>query len=118
VAPSGSTLRIVVEHDNTSVVLHVVDEGPGLDGEQRARAFDRFWQADGGNRGSGLGLAIIRRLAAASGARVELRSAPGGGIDATATFRTPARPAAGRHPPPTAPLKVEHDVASTRGASG
>jgi signal transduction histidine kinase len=117
VAPPGSTLRIVVEHDNTGVVLHVIDEGPGLDDEQRARAFDRFWQADGGDRGSGLGLAIIRRLAAAGGARVELRSAPGGGIDATATFRAATRPAAGRHPPPTPRAAVEHDGASTRGAS-
>ena len=25
--------------------LHVVDEGPGLDAEQRERAFDRFWRA-------------------------------------------------------------------------
>jgi signal transduction histidine kinase len=92
VAPDGSTLRVVVEHDDSSVVLHVIDQGPGLDAEQRAQAFDRFWQAGGAPTGSGLGLAIIRQLATASGGRVELRPAPTGGIDAVATFPTAATP--------------------------
>jgi signal transduction histidine kinase len=87
VAPAGSTLRITVEPDPSGVALHVVDEGPGLADDQRARAFDRFWQAGGGPGGTGLGLAISHRLATASGARVELRRAPGGGVDAVATFR-------------------------------
>jgi len=68
----------------------VVDQGPGLSDEQRARAFDRFWQAGSGHGGTGLGLAIINRLATASGARVELRRAEGGGIDAVASFRAAA----------------------------
>jgi signal transduction histidine kinase len=86
VAPTGSTLRVAVERDDSSVVLHVVDQGPGLDDDQRARAFDRFWQAGGARTGSGLGLAIIRQLATASGGHVELRPASTGGIDAVATF--------------------------------
>ena len=95
VAPAGSTLRITVEPDRTGVALHVVDEGPGLSDEQRARAFDRFWRAGSGHSGTGLGLAITYRLAAACGARVELRRAPSGGIDAVATFRAaPQAPAA------------------------
>jgi len=101
VAPAGSTLRIRVVPDRTGVDLHVVDEGPGLSDEQRARAFDRFWQAGSGHEGTGLGLAIINRLATASGAQVELRRAESGGIDAVATFRAApgpvsAGPAVGR----------------------
>jgi signal transduction histidine kinase len=97
VAPAGSTLRISVAADRARVELHVVDEGPGLSDEQRARAFDRFWQAGGQTGrdqtgGTGLGLAITQRLATASGAKVELRRAPGGGIDAVASFH----PATGR----------------------
>ena len=90
VAPAGSTLRISVVPDGRGVTLHVVDGGPGLSDEQRARAFDRFWQAGSGHGGTGLGLAIINRLATASGARVELRRAEGGGIDAVASFRAAA----------------------------
>jgi signal transduction histidine kinase len=103
VAPAGSTLRIGVVPDRSGVALHVVDEGPGLSDEQRARAFDRFWQAGSGREGTGLGLAIINRLATASGAQVELRRAGSGGIDAVATFRAAPAPAgagsaAGRAP--------------------
>jgi signal transduction histidine kinase len=88
VSPPGSTLRLAVETTDAAVTLHVVDAGPGLTTEQRARAFDRFWQAPGTRTGSGLGLAITHQLATASGGSVELRRAAGGGIDATATFPT------------------------------
>lgn len=106
VSPPGSTLRLAVEAGDAVVTVHVVDQGPGLTAEQRARAFDRLWQAPGARSGSGLGLAITRQLATASGGRVDLRPGPGGGIDATATFlvaRTPAVPTrphrSGAHPP-------------------
>ena len=68
---------------------HLRDCGPGLDAEQRRRAFDRFWRADHTARaeygGSGLGLAIVARLAAVDGGRARLDDAPGGGLDAVVT---------------------------------
>ena len=69
------------------VELHVVDTGPGLSAEERARAFDRFWRGRARGRGSGLGLAIVRRLSAADGGQAELREAPGGGVDAVVRLR-------------------------------
>ncbi len=121
VAPAGSTLRITVAADRAGVELHVVDEGPGLTDEQRAHAFDRFWQAGGGQGwggqggGTGLGLAITHRLATASGARVELRRAPTGGIDAVASFHAaPGRDgSAGRY---TTTGRVAAPRASSLGA--
>lgn len=68
------------------VELTVRDEGPGLDEQQRSRAFDRFWRGRGGE-GSGLGLAIVRALVEADGGEVELAPAPGGGLDAIVRFR-------------------------------
>ena len=56
--------------------LHVVDEGPGLTTDERARAFDRFWRA-GTGAGSGLGLAIATRLVEVDGGTIELRDARG-----------------------------------------
>ena len=67
--------------------LHLSDEGPGLSPEQRKRAFDRFWRAGSGAGGSGLGLAIVRQLVAADEGEVELREAPGGGVDAVVRLR-------------------------------
>jgi signal transduction histidine kinase len=117
VAPAGSTLRIGVVPDRTGVVLHVVDEGPGLSDEQRARAFDRFWQAGSGHEGTGLGLAIINRLATASGAQVELRGAEGGGIDAVATFRAAPGPA-GPGPAGPGPAGARATAGSAPGPAG
>jgi signal transduction histidine kinase len=102
VAPDRSTLRITVQHGRHDVELHVIDEGPGLSDEQRARAFDRFWRAGNGRGGTGLGLAITQRLATASGAQVALRRARSGGIDAVASFRAAPRPATTRQPAPAA----------------
>ena len=101
-SPPGSRLRLFARPspDGRWVELHVVDQGPGLDPEQRRRAFDRFWRTstapDGAVTairpslgGSGLGLAIVARLVAADGGRVELREAPGGGVDAVVSYPAP-----------------------------
>ncbi len=90
VSPAGSSLRLVVRAVDGSVELHVVDEGDGLPPEERERAFERFWRAEGAPvGGSGLGLAIVHQLATVGGGSAELREAPGGGIDAVVTLRSP-----------------------------
>ncbi len=89
VAPEGSTIRLVAQASSAGagVEVHVIDHGPGLDPEQRRRAFDRFWRAaDAPPGGTGLGLAIVAQLAQASGGTAELRAAEGGGIDAVVSL--------------------------------
>jgi len=70
-----------------SVVLEVMDHGPGLTPEQASRVFERFYRADQarGRRtgGSGLGLAIVAALVAAHDGTVSVDTGPGRG----ATFR-------------------------------
>lgn len=84
----------------------VADTGPGLSGEQQARLFRRFEQADGPRTtsrygGSGLGLAISQELAAAMDGRIDVESEPGHGtrfiVDlplASVTLPEEARPLA------------------------
>jgi signal transduction histidine kinase len=89
-SPDGGTIRLRagVVHPSTAE-LHVVDEGEGLDDEERVHAFDRFWRAahQGGRLGgSGLGLAIVQKLVRADGGQVELRPASPGGVDAVVTY--------------------------------
>lgn len=78
--------------------VEVRDHGPGLDAEQRERAFDRFWRGDEGRSrpgGSGLGLAIARDVARAHGGEVGLEEA-GPGLRAVLRLPTLNEPSAGR----------------------
>ena len=76
-APEGTTVTVTARTAGPLAELHVLDDGPGMTAEQRARAFDRFWRAGSGHGGSGLGLAIVRRLVEADEGEVELAEAPG-----------------------------------------
>ena len=74
----------------------------GRDETQRRRAFDRFWRAGTTDHdGFGLGLPIVQRLMTASGGTVDLRDAPGGGLDAVIRL-PPARPDVRPHDEPAA----------------
>ncbi len=88
-------------------VLEVADAGPGLDGGQAARVFERLYRADPSRvrsaGGAGLGLAIVAAIVTAHRGRVELRTAPGEGaafrviLPVSAAPETePAAPATGR----------------------
>lgn len=79
--------------------IDVLDDGDGLDEEDRAHAFDRFWRANGTNRhngGSGLGLAIVAAVATAHGGevRTEVGDARMGGAHFVVTL--PTRPPSDR----------------------
>lgn len=94
VSSAGGTVTLSCGSVAGGVEVHVVDEGPGMREDERARAFDRFWTTpSSGPRlgGSGLGLPIARRLARVDGGDLELREAPGGGIDAVLRLPTSAR---------------------------
>ncbi len=82
VSPSGSKVVVEAHGVDDAVELHVTDGGPGMTREQRRRAFDRFWRAGPPGTGTGLGLAVVHRLVTADGGTIELREAPGGGLDA------------------------------------
>lgn len=88
--PPGRSVTVAARRAGADVEIHVVDQGRGMGPEERRHAFDRFWRgaASHPGTGSGLGLAIVRQLARASGADVELREAPHGGVDAVVRAAT------------------------------
>jgi signal transduction histidine kinase len=92
VSPAGSAIRVTAGSAGGAVELRVLDSGPGMTPEQRARAFDRFWSGRAGEGGTGLGLAIVQRLVQADGGDVELREAPDGGLEALVRLRPAAQP--------------------------
>jgi two-component system OmpR family sensor kinase len=70
----AGAVTVAVAEAGGRATITVRDEGPGLDAEAAAHAFERFWRGPGARAdGSGLGLAIVRAVAERHGgsARVE-----------------------------------------------
>jgi two-component system OmpR family sensor kinase len=93
-SPPHARVTVSVEADPSDdgvLVLRVADEGPGMDPDDAARAFERFYRADSSRTrsagGTGLGLSIVASLVAAHGGSVELDTRPGAGV--TVTVRLP-----------------------------
>ncbi len=66
------------------VVVHVVDQGPGIAAAEQERIFEPFYRgrggrSPGGHGGSGLGLAIVKGFVEANGGTIAVRSLPGQG---------------------------------------
>ncbi len=73
--------------DGALVELTVLDHGPGIPEEDRARIFEEFVQLGAGPaEGTGLGLPISRRLAQLLGGDIALASTPGDGSRFTVTL--------------------------------
>jgi two-component system, OmpR family, sensor histidine kinase QseC len=87
-APREAAIMVRVQRERDGVVLDVEDGGPGLADAELARLGERFYRMPGSAApGSGLGWSIVRRIAAAHGARVDVRrSVRLGGLAVTVTF--------------------------------
>ena len=96
--PAGSPVEVRVFTAGEEAVLEVEDHGPGLDPEEAAKVFDRFYRADPSRTrssgGAGLGLAIVAAIVYAHRGTVAVRTAPGQG----ATFRVALPLAAATQP--------------------
>ena len=71
--PAGSTVSLRAWREAGFLQLQVIDEGPGIPPEARARIFDKFFRAQGTDRrlaGTGLGLAVCRGFVEAMGGRI------------------------------------------------
>jgi two-component system phosphate regulon sensor histidine kinase PhoR len=82
-SPDGSPIELTAHGDERTVVFRVSDRGIGVRPEHVERAFDRFWQAESGDRrrypGAGLGLYLVRRVIERQNGWVSLRPRDGGG---------------------------------------
>lgn len=78
--PSGGTIDLSVTEERGRVRVAVTDTGPGIDEENLARVFDRFWRADRRrDRGAGLGLAVAKGIVEAHGGHIGVDSVKGQG---------------------------------------
>jgi signal transduction histidine kinase len=83
-APPGTTVEIVVE---SSGMVRVLDEGPGIKEEERKLIFQRFWRRDRRRTGNaGLGLSIVQRIADTHAATISVENRPTGGANFSVSF--------------------------------
>ncbi|WP_342220571.1 ATP-binding protein [Rickettsiella endosymbiont of Miltochrista miniata] len=62
--PKGGIIKVLIFKASDSIILQVIDNGPGIPDKLRARVFERFFRVLGTNaQGSGLGLAIVEQIA-------------------------------------------------------
>jgi PAS domain S-box-containing protein len=99
-SPDGGAVRVGATSAGERVVITVTDDGIGMDAEQAAHCFDKFWQAESGDvrrfGGTGIGLYIVRSLVEAMAGRISVRSEP----DAGATFVVELLPGGAQEPEP------------------
>jgi signal transduction histidine kinase len=94
-SPGGEPVNVEVANEIDSVHVSVSDRGVGMDSEQVAHCFDKFWQAESSDvrrfGGTGIGLYIVQSLVEAMGGTVSVRSARGQGSMFTVALRPDAQ---------------------------
>lgn len=99
--PAGTPIEVRVSAEGDKAVLVVRDHGPGLDDDQAARVFDRFYRGGSArDTGSGLGLFIVATLARTFGGEASVVSSPGEGAAFTVVLPLDRTAGPGRAPSP------------------
>jgi signal transduction histidine kinase len=84
----GSCARARVYREDSTVVIEVDDDGPGIPESERERVFEPFHRGEPSRcretGGAGLGLAVVRSVARAHGGDANLQNRSEGGLRARA----------------------------------
>jgi two-component system sensor histidine kinase KdpD len=91
-SPSGCHVRVAAGAVAGRVDIRVIDQGPGIDVDDRQRVFTPFQRLgdNPGGTGVGLGLAVARGFIDAMGGDIVVEDTPGGGCTVVVTL--PAAP--------------------------
>ena len=80
---AGQPVHIETARSGQSVVVRILDRGPGIPPQELDKVFRPFYRVESSRSadtgGSGLGLAIVRQLCTANGWQVALHAREGGG---------------------------------------
>ena len=81
--PERSAVHVSVARAGVDAMIEVADSGPGLDDDDLARVFERFYRSDASRSrasgGVGLGLSIVAEVAESHGGTVSVRTGDDGG---------------------------------------
>jgi signal transduction histidine kinase len=93
---AGHQIKVTTKATASGAQVIVADNGPGMNAEDRQRAFLRFSTSN--PNGTGLGLAIVHRLVTSNGGTASLSQTPGGGLTVTLDFPGVPAPNGGAGP--------------------
>jgi signal transduction histidine kinase len=86
---SAGAVLLKAEQDGDWLVLHVLDQGAGIDEAERSLVMQRFKRgsSSAGTRGTGIGLPLVEELMRAMEGELLIGDVPGGGADLQLRFR-------------------------------
>jgi two-component system, OmpR family, sensor histidine kinase QseC len=88
--PEHSFIQVIIEHDEArgTVLLRVIDNGPGIPEDLRQQVFERFFRVIGNKSpGSGLGLGIVQQIVELHQATIGLETPSSGhGLEVVVVF--------------------------------
>ena len=91
-SPAGRPPALRAHQAADTLVLEVIDHGPGVPNELKSQIFEPFQRFDGRTAGVGLGLAVARGFTETMGGTIVAADTPGGGLTVRITL-----PIAGRN---------------------
>ena len=95
-SPDGGLVEILATPDGDEIIIHVADQGPGVQPDQREEVFQRFHsdRPDGEAFGkhSGLGLAIAKTIIEGHQGKIHILDRAGGESGACFEIRLPKAP--------------------------
>lgn len=81
----GGHIFVTMEDKENNTIIHIKDDGIGMDEETQKKVFDRFFQSDGSLKknqfGTGIGLSLVKSLVELHNGRIELFSSLGKGTE-------------------------------------
>ena len=108
--PEGSHVLVSGRQQGTSVLVSVIDDGPGMTADEVQHLGERFYRGGDANtrttRGTGLGLALVSEILKLHGSKLEIHSKQG--VGSRFAFRLATLPKA---PPPAQPPPITEPVA-------
>lgn len=89
-SPNEAVIKVSVSQNEKNTVICVDDSGPGIDASERENVLKRFYRDQHQDKykstGSGLGLAIVGQIVTMHKGRIELDTAPIGGLRVQVTL--------------------------------
>jgi signal transduction histidine kinase len=76
-APDGGHVTVTAGHERDSIVVRVIDDGPGIAAADLDRIFDQFYTTKPVGKGTGLGLPTAQAIVLSHRGTIQVETGPG-----------------------------------------